>query len=103
MNKIKLVQTFLLSIIAFGIVGILAQNQIIIRQLSQQKTETPLVRQASYRQGQNFVTMPVNPDGSIDVNIKSASDVVDVNIKSSDSWSLQWAFGTYPIPVKVKD
>ncbi len=103
MNKIKLVQTLLLSIIALGIIGILAQNQVIIGKLSQEKPENSFVKQASFKQNQNFVALPVNPDGSIDVNIKSNSGTIDVNIESCESWALQWAFGTDPIPVTIED
>lgn len=103
MKKIQVIQTSLLAIIAVGVIGIVAQNHIILRKMSQEKTETPLVRQASFRQGQSFMAVPLNPDGSIDVNIKSANDVIDVNIESCKDWALQWAFGTYPIQVKIKD
>ena len=103
MKKVQLIQISLLAIIAIGVIGIVAQNQVIIQKLTQEKTETPLVRQTSFRQGQNFVAMPVNLDGSIDVNIKSAKDVIDVNIESCESYALHYAFGSYPISVQIKE
>jgi hypothetical protein len=96
MNKIKLVHTFLLSVIALGIIGILAQNQIIIGKLSQEKPEKSFVKQASFKPNQNFIALPVNPDGSIDVNIKN--DEIDVNIEEVGGYN---TYGT--VNVKVED
>lgn len=103
MKKVQFFQASCLAIIACCFMGIVAQNQIIIQKLSQEKDETPLIRQASLRQGQNFVAMPVNADGSIDVNIKSSNDIIDVNIRSCKSFALQYAFGGYPIDVRIDD
>lgn len=97
MNKMKLVQNFLLSIIAFGVIGILVQNQIIIGKLSQENPENSFAKQASFKPSQNFVAMPLNPDGSIDVNIKSSNDVIDVNIDEVGGYSTH---GTVPVKVK---
>jgi len=38
----------------------------------------------------NYGLIPVNKDGSIDVNIKSSS-TMDVNIESCDAYALQYA------------
>lgn len=62
--------------------------------------ETP---KTNLNSNMNYVLVPLNADGSIDVNVKSNSSTIDVNIESCDSWALQWAFGAYPIPVKIKD
>lgn len=51
----------------------------------------------------NYGLVPLNVDGSIDVNIKSNSSTIDVNIESCESWALQWAFGKYPVPVSIED
>jgi hypothetical protein len=40
----------------------------------------------------NYGLVPLNTNGTIDVNIKSC-----------DSWALQWAFGTYPVPVEIQN
>ena len=61
----------------------------------------------------DFAIVPVNDDGSIDVRIKgsaetldvnieevSTSDKLNVNLKSSDSYSLNY---TGPIEVKIKE
>ena len=46
----------------------------------------------------NYAVVPVNKDGTIDVNIKSSS-TMDVNIESCDSYALQYAG---PIEVDVR-
>jgi len=56
----------------------------------------PLAKKASYSPDQNFTILPVNPDGSINVTLKS-SDIVNVNIDQVSG------YGTYgKVPVEVK-
>ncbi|WP_374949422.1 hypothetical protein [Mucilaginibacter sp.] len=45
-----------------------------------------------------FVTLPVNPDGSINVNINKVNESMDVNIKNVDRGAFYYV---QPIPVKV--
>lgn len=45
-----------------------------------------------------YVTLPVNPDGSINVNINKVNESMDVNIKNVDRSAF---FYVSPIPVKV--
>jgi hypothetical protein len=45
-----------------------------------------------------FVSIPVNPDGSINVNINKVNETMDVNIKSVDRGAFYYVS---PIPVKV--
>ena len=45
-----------------------------------------------------FVTLPVNPDGSINVNINKVNETMDVNIKNVDRSAFYY---TDPIRVKV--
>lgn len=97
MKKIQLVQTSLLAIISLCAIGIVAQNQIIIHKLSQDKVETPLVRQASFKSGQNLIAIPLNADGSIDVNVRSVSETVDVNIEEVGGYN---TYGKVPVRIK---
>ena len=78
----NLFQKVALSIIALATLGIFIQNQIIIAKISplQGSNNVSLSKQINFRPGQNFAIVPVNADGSLDVNIKSCNDVVDVNI-----------------------
>jgi predicted component of type VI protein secretion system len=46
----------------------------------------------------NYVTLPVNADGSINVKIKGMTDPMDVNIANC---SRDAFFNAEPIPVKV--
>ncbi|MBD1366193.1 hypothetical protein IDJ77_20445 [Mucilaginibacter sp. ZT4R22] len=45
-----------------------------------------------------FVSIPVNPDGSINVNINKVNETMDVNIKSVERGAFYYVS---PIPVKV--
>lgn len=47
-----------------------------------------------------YAVVPINEDGSIDVRIKSSLNTIDVNIESSDPYSLTYAG---PIDVKIKN
>jgi hypothetical protein len=46
-----------------------------------------------------FVSVPVNADGSINVNIKKSSEIMEVKLVDVDSRAF---FYSEPIPVKVK-
>lgn len=98
MNKFKLIQISLLFVIAFSAIGILIQNQMILNRLSLKTSENPnySVKKASFTSGQNFAILPVNADGSIDVNLKS-TDVIDVNIEEVSGYSVY-----RKVPVEVK-
>lgn len=95
----NLFQKVALSIIAFATLGIFIQNQIIISKMSplQGSKNVSLSRHVNFRPEQNFAIVPVNTDGSIDVNIKSSNDIIDVNVEEVGGFS---TFGT--IDVKVK-
>ena len=54
---------------------------------------------ANVKSNRNYGLVPLNADGSIDVNIKSAS-TMDVNIESCSSYALQYAG---PMRVIVKE
>ena len=45
-----------------------------------------------------YITLPANPDGSINVNINKVNETMDVNIKSVDRGAFYYVT---PIPVKV--
>ncbi|RWY55507.1 hypothetical protein [Mucilaginibacter gilvus] len=45
-----------------------------------------------------LVSIPVNPDGSINVNINKVNETMDVNIKSVDRGAFYYIM---PIPVKL--
>lgn len=45
-----------------------------------------------------YVTLPANPDGSINVNISKMPESMDVNIKNVDRSAFYYVM---PIPVKV--
>lgn len=49
--------------------------------------------------GKKYVTLPVNPDGSINVNINKINETMDVNIKNVDRSAF---FYSQPIPVKIQ-
>lgn len=57
----------------------------------------PLKNQPNLLPNKNYGLIPVNADGTIDVNIKS-STVMDVNIEEVDSY----AFNYCTIPVRIK-
>lgn len=99
MKNFKAIQLILLTIIAISLIGIFIQNQLIITRLNLQSTNNtiPIVKKVSFDSDQNYTLVPVNKDGSIDVNIKSISDVVDVNIDEVGGYN---TYGT--IEVKVK-
>ena len=46
-----------------------------------------------------YVTLPVNADGSINVNINKVNETMDVNIKNVDRSAFYY---TEPIAVKIK-
>tara|TARA_B110000046_G_scaffold18544_1_gene17728 strand:+ start:1427 stop:1819 length:393 start_codon:yes stop_codon:yes gene_type:complete len=48
----------------------------------------------------NYGLVPLNPDGSIDVNIKSNSDIISVNIEEVGGWS---TFGKVPVVIKENE
>jgi hypothetical protein len=48
--------------------------------------------------GKKYVTIPVNPDGSINVNINKMNETMDVNIKNVERGALYYVS---PIPVKI--
>lgn len=58
----------------------------------------PLKNQPNLLSNKNYGLIPVNADGTIDVNIKSSS-TMDVNIESCDSYALQYAG---PIKVDIR-
>ena len=47
-----------------------------------------------------YVTVPVNPDGTINVNVKHISETMDVNIENIASYAFIKA---EPIQVKIKE
>ncbi|MES2063961.1 MAG: hypothetical protein V4456_18710 [Bacteroidota bacterium] len=49
-------------------------------------------------ESKKYVTLPTNPDGSINVNINKMNETMDVNIKSVDRGAFYYVT---PIPVKV--
>lgn len=57
--------------------------------------ETPKI---NFNTNMNYGLVPLNADGSIDVNVKSSS-TMDVNIESCDSYAFQYAG---PMEVKIK-
>ncbi|MBK0377755.1 hypothetical protein [Mucilaginibacter segetis] len=52
----------------------------------------------AFADGKKYVTLPVNPDGSINVNINKVNETMDVNIKNVDPYAFYYS---QPIPVKV--
>lgn len=98
MDKNKLIQTSLLLVIALSAVGICIQNQMILNRLSALHPEdaNPVAKKASYAPDRNFTILPVNPDGSINVTLKS-SEILNVNIDQVSG------YGTYgKVPVEIK-
>ena len=82
-NINNLFQKVVLTIIAFAAVCLVVQNQIIIQKLNTQKNEnqSPFAAQVSNKESRNFIMMPVNADGSIDVNVKKINETVNVNVE----------------------
>ncbi len=54
------------------------------------ETKTNVENKLNLSPTKNYGLIPVNADGTIDVNIKSSS-TMDVNIESCDSYALQYA------------
>ena len=48
----------------------------------------------------NYGLVPLNPDGSIDVNIKSNSEIINVNIEEVGGWS---TWGKVPVVIKENE
>lgn len=48
----------------------------------------------------NYGLVPLNSDGSIDVNIKSNSDIINVNIEEVGGWS---TWGKVPVVIKENE
>lgn len=82
--KTDLYTKIILTVIAVALTGILFQNVTIIPKAV-----------ASDFNVKPYATVPVNPDGSIDVKIKST---LDVNIESVDAY----AFSYCTVPVHVE-
>jgi hypothetical protein len=55
---------------------------------------------SAYAEGQRLGMIPVNPDGSINVNVKSMPQTIDVNIESCEPNAF---YKAEPIEVKIKD
>ena len=48
----------------------------------------------------NYGLVPLNSDGSVDVNIKSNSDIINVNIEEVGGWS---TWGKVPVVIKENE
>lgn len=76
-----------LTIIAFCLVGILVQNQILIERqgntvqaVSQNAVQPTQFQPVKYPEGAKFILVPMNSNGAIDVNIKGLQEM-DVNLR----------------------
>lgn len=90
----------MLTIIAFAAICLVIQNQIIIQKLTNQpyQNQNPFTTQVSNKEGKNYLLMPVKQDGSIDVNIKSSLETMNVNIKNVNGQTVD-----YPLDVWIKN
>jgi hypothetical protein len=82
----------ILTVIAVCLIAIIVQQGDI---MPKAYAGTP---SASFNPNVNYGLVPLNADGTIDVNIKSSS-TMDVNIESCSSYAFQYAG---PMEVKVK-
>lgn len=76
----------ILTVIAAALTVIVLQNANIIPAATASKT-------TDYK----FVAVPINQDGTVDVNVKSFSSSIDVNVKQIGGFS---TFGDIPVTIK---
>lgn len=76
-----------LTIIAFCLVGILVQNQILLERqgngvqaVPQNAIQPTQFQPVKYPEGAKFILVPMNSNGAIDVNIKGLQEM-DVNLR----------------------
>ena len=86
--KIDIYTKFVLTIIAICLTIIAFKNLEIIPNVSASSNKTPL----------EYYMVPINEDGTIDVNVKTMSDEVDVNIEEVGGY---WVGGS-TLPVEIK-
>jgi hypothetical protein len=99
-NTNSFFQKTILTIIALAAICLVIQNQIIIQKLTNQpyQNQNPFTTQVSYKDGKNYLLMPLKQDGSIDVNIKSTQQTMNVNIESVNGQE-----ASYPLDVWIKN
>jgi hypothetical protein len=72
--------------------GILIQNQILIKELKSEKNHTsppsPISFQQVHTDISRYAIVPVNEDGSINVNITGSSETMDINIKQVNGYNI---------------
>jgi hypothetical protein len=93
-------QKMMLMIIALAAICLVIQNQIIIQKLTNQpyQNQTPFTTQVSNNSGKNYLLMPVKEDGSVDINIKSTQETMNVNIQSVNGRRAD-----YPLDVWIRN
>ena len=79
--KIDLYVKFLLSVIALCLVLIVVKDYALYPEVHAEAGTRPVPKTA-------WVQLPVNTDGTIDVNLKSSNIVLDVNLEEIDGRSL---------------
>jgi hypothetical protein len=91
--KLDLYTKAIFTVIALCLtINVLKDFDIIPKAYAETKTNSSLLP------NKNYGLVPINDDGTIDVNIKSSS-TMDVNIESCDSYALEYAG---PIKVDIR-
>lgn len=76
----------ILTVIAVALVALFLQNTNVIQKATASEGKLP------------YALVPINPNGSIDVNVKAMPSTIDVNIESCDATAFVYA---EPIHVKI--
>lgn len=115
MNAAQLYRNIILTAIAFCLIGILVQNQLLLSRqadlaqsaLNQTGAPAAQFQSANYAELHKFVLVPLNANGAIDVNLKGV-ERLDVNIDRISSSEilqvdLRRVYGDYRGTLKVND
>lgn len=92
--KTDLYTKVVLTVIAFCLTIIVLKQ---VNVFSNAFAESP---KANLKSDINYGLVPLNEDGTIDVNIKSYSDIVDVNIAEVGGWN---TWGKVPVVIKENE
>ena len=93
----------LLTVLALCLIGIVIQNQLLLREL-QRKTAgsggNPDARFGAYQVSNpapGYALVPVNPDGSVNVRLAATSETMNVNVHQINGYPI----GSNQLPVKT--
>jgi hypothetical protein len=97
----------ILTIVSICLTGILIQNQILIKELKREKAHTsiqapsPISLQQVHNTISRYAVVPVNEDGSINVNITGSAETMDINIKQVNGYNI--SKGHLPVKPELTD